>query len=88
MQILIYRAVGASPKSSLPLWGRWISRKMLALFRERRMRSLTLILRRFQHKREAHHKGTSSDPLRGPPSPSGEGFWMPQQLDKSEVVRN
>ena len=27
MQILIYRAVGASPKSSLPFWGRWISRK-------------------------------------------------------------
>ena len=44
--------------------GRWISRKMLALFRERRMRSLSLGQRPFQHRREAHRKRTSSGATR------------------------
>jgi len=51
-EILICRGVGDGPKSSLPLWGRWISRKMLALFRERRKRSLSMRQRLLGHRYE------------------------------------
>ena len=47
-------------------WGRWISRRL------RRMRSLSPGQRLFVQRREAQRKGTSSDPLRGPPSPEGK----------------
>ena len=41
---------------------------------ERRMRSSTLIQRIFQQRRVTKCQGTSSDPLRGPPSPKGKAF--------------
>ena len=65
----------------LPLWGRWVREKMLALFYRRWMRSLSLGQRLLCHRRNV-----GEDLIRryAPPSPPGEGFWLLRLLDKSE----